>query len=75
MYRGTDWAPTPLMELQLAQPTPFKMISIGHMNLQNRTAPWQVDELVADEYVTLDLTLQPTYYHLLAQHQLGIVIL
>lgn len=72
--RGTEWQPTPLVEFKLQKPTTEKMISIGHMNLQNRTAPWQVDDLVADEYVTLNLTLQPTLYRLKAGHQLGVIL-
>lgn len=50
------------------------MISIGHMNLQNRTAPWQVDDLVADEFVTFNLTLQPTLCRLKAGHKLGVIL-
>ncbi|MBC6499737.1 HAD hydrolase family protein [Weissella confusa] len=31
-------------------------------------------DLVADEYVTLNLTLQPTLYRLKAGHQLGVIL-
>ena len=72
--RGTGWQPTPLVEFQLAKPTTEKMISIGHINLQNRTAPWRVDDLVPDEFVDVALTLQPTRYRLPAGHQLGVII-
>ena len=72
--RGTGWQPTPLVEFQLAKPTTEKMISIGHINLQNRTAPWRVDDLVPDEFVDVALTLQPTRYRLPAGHQLGVIV-
>ncbi|SCB92370.1 Xaa-Pro dipeptidyl-peptidase [Weissella bombi] len=72
--RGQNWQPTSLMEFELAKATPFKMITIGHMNMQNRENPWHVDDLRPHEYVDLTLTLQPTLYQLTAGHQLGIVI-
>ena len=72
--RGQNWQPTPLMEFELEKATPFKMITIGHMNMQNRENPWQVNDLRPHEYVDLTLTLQPTLYQLTAGHQLGVVI-
>lgn len=72
--RGKNWQPTALVEFELAKSTPFKMITIGHMNMQNRENPWRVNDLRPSEYVDLTLTLQPTLYQLTAGHQLGVVI-
>lgn len=72
--RGVNWQPTPLVEFQQAKTTPNKMITIGHINMQNRENAWRVNDLRPDEYVDLTLTLQPTLYQLTAGHQLGIVI-
>lgn len=72
--RGVNWQPTPLVEFQQAKKTPNKMITIGHINMQNRENAWRVNDLRPDEYVDLTLTLQPTLYQLTAGHQLGIVI-
>lgn len=72
--RGINWQPTPLVEFQQAKTTPNKMITIGHINMQNRENAWRVNDLRPDEYVDLTLTLQPTLYQLTAGHQLGIVI-
>ncbi|CAH0416728.1 Xaa-Pro dipeptidyl-peptidase [Periweissella fabaria] len=72
---GFQWREDTLNEFTLAsKATPFKMISKGHINLQNRTNAWQADELRADQYVDVELALQPTYYHLPAGHQLGLVV-
>lgn len=72
--RGVNWQPTPLVEFEQAKATPNKMITIGHINMQNRENAWRVNDLRPDEYVDLTLTLQPTLYQLTAGHQLGIVI-
>lgn len=71
---GFHWREDALNEFTLAKPTPFKMITKGHINLQNRTNAWQSDDLQADEFVELDLELQPTFYQLPAGHQLGLVV-
>ncbi|QBO36507.1 Xaa-Pro dipeptidyl-peptidase [Periweissella cryptocerci] len=71
---GFHWREDALNEFTLGQATPFKMISKGHINLQNRTNAWQSDDLQAEEFVDVDLELQPTFYHLPAGHQLGLVV-
>lgn len=71
--RGMNFAKTPLQEFE-SQKGQYKMISIGHINLQNRHSAWQNDDLLADEYVSVKLTLQPTMYRLRASHQLGVII-
>lgn len=54
--------------------TPFKMITKGHINLQNRESPWRVNELIPDHFYDVTVTLQPTFYRLPAGHQLGLVV-
>lgn len=72
---GFQWREDILNEFTLAKnATPFKMISKGHINLQNRTNAWQTDDLRADQFVDIALALQPTYYRLPAGHQLGLVM-
>lgn len=71
---GYRWREDDLREFQLAAPTPFKMITKGHRNLQNRNNAYHVDELKANEFYDLSVTLQPTHYRLLAGHQLGLVV-
>lgn len=71
---GYRWREDDLREFQLAAPTPWKMITKGHRNLQNRTNAYQVDELKPNQFYDLTVTLQPTHYKLLAGHQLGLVI-
>ena len=72
---GYHWQNNQLHEFTLAkQPSSFKLISRGHINLQNRTNLWQADPVEPGSFYQVDLSLQPTYYHLLAGHQLGLVI-
>ncbi|MEX0380312.1 Xaa-Pro dipeptidyl-peptidase [Leuconostoc sp. MS02] len=71
--RGVNFAKVPLQEFEL-QKASSKMITIGHINLQNRTNAWQNDALVANEYVAITLKLQPTLYQLRPGHQLGLII-
>ncbi|SOC25117.1 Xaa-Pro dipeptidyl-peptidase [Leuconostoc gasicomitatum] len=71
--RGVNFAKVALQEFEL-QNANHKMITIGHINLQNRTSSWQNDALVANEYVSITLKLQPTLYTLRAGHRLGLII-
>ncbi|MCH5465125.1 Xaa-Pro dipeptidyl-peptidase [Levilactobacillus tujiorum] len=71
---GYRWREDSLREFKLAKATPWKMITKGHRNLQNRTNAYQVDELKPNQFYNLSVTLQPTHYRLLAGHQLGLVV-
>lgn len=71
---GFHWREDSLREFQTTAPTPWKMITKGHRNLQNRTNAYQIDELKPNQFYRLRVTLQPTHYRLLAGHQLGLVI-
>lgn len=70
-----DWRRDNLREFTLQkEATPWKMITNGHINLQNRKNNYKVDELKANDFYDLTVELQPTFYHLLAGHQLGLVV-
>lgn len=70
-----DWRTDDLREFTLQNvSTPWKMISKGHINLQNRTNNYQVDQVKPNQFYDVSLKLQPTFYHLTAGHQLGLVI-
>src|SRR5699024_1557130 len=71
---GYHWREMSLREFKLTKETPWKMITKGHINLQNRHNTWQVDDLKAHEFYEFSFDLQPSFYHLLAGHQLGLVI-
>lgn len=72
---GYNWQEENAVDFKLdAQPSPWKMITKGHLNLQNRQHPWQVDELNPNTYYSLTTELQPMFYQLPAGHQLGLII-
>ncbi|MFT9118282.1 MAG: Xaa-Pro dipeptidyl-peptidase [Sporolactobacillus sp.] len=72
---GYDWREDKLNEFMLShQETLYKMITKGHINLQNRETPWQTDALIPGDFYELTLDLHPTFYHLPAGHQLGVIL-
>ncbi|KRM95518.1 x-prolyl-dipeptidyl aminopeptidase [Liquorilactobacillus aquaticus DSM 21051] len=71
---GFQWREDDLVEFSLAEETPWKMISKGHINLQNRHSNWQNDELQPNSFYTVSAKLQPTFYRLPKNHQLGLII-
>ncbi len=71
---GYHWREDSLREFQTTKSTPWKMITKGHRNLQNRTNAYHVDALKPNQFYDLSVTLQPTHYRLLAGHQLGLVV-
>ncbi|MBM7544427.1 X-Pro dipeptidyl-peptidase [Weissella beninensis] len=72
---GVHWRSDALNEFTLnSHLTPFKLITKGHINLQNRSNAWHVDSLAANQFVDLDFYLQPTYFKIPVGHQLGLII-
>ncbi len=70
-----DWRKDDLVEFTLnPQVSPYKMITKGHLNLQNQTSLWQANAVNPGQFYTVTLPLQPTVYHLPAGRQLGLVI-
>ncbi|WP_137597071.1 Xaa-Pro dipeptidyl-peptidase [Paucilactobacillus kaifaensis] len=72
---GHLWREDDLREFQLAtHPTDFKVISYGHINLQNRHNARENDDLTANQFVDIQLALQPIFHQLALGHQLGVII-
>lgn len=55
-------------------PTPYKKIVTAHLNMQNRHNYYRVDDLKPNQYVDVDLEFQPTFFHILPNHRVGLVI-
>ncbi|URL60855.1 Xaa-Pro dipeptidyl-peptidase [uncultured bacterium] len=55
-------------------PTPYKKIVTAHLNMQNRHNYYRVDNLKPNQYVDVDLEFQPTFFHILPNHRVGLVI-
>ncbi|WP_125981418.1 Xaa-Pro dipeptidyl-peptidase [Loigolactobacillus iwatensis] len=72
---GYNWKSDDLVEFT-PQPetTPFKMITKGHINLQNRQQSFKNEEVIPNEFYTVHFELQPTHFHLAAGHQFGLVV-
>ncbi|WP_281165552.1 Xaa-Pro dipeptidyl-peptidase [Liquorilactobacillus sicerae] len=72
---GYHWQTASPVDFRLEKnPSPWKMLTKGHLNLQNRQHPWQVDELKANTFYSLQVDLQPMFYHLPAGRQLGLIV-
>lgn len=71
---GYNWREDNVVELKLGSPSPHKLISRGHINLQNRENPWKVNDLKAGEFVEIELELHPTMYHLPKGRQIGVAV-
>lgn len=75
MALGYHFRKEDLREYELAtQPTPYQLISKGHINLQNRNSLTQVEAITPGQSYSVSLELQPTHYRLTAGHQLGLII-
>ncbi|MCL1631623.1 Xaa-Pro dipeptidyl-peptidase [Sporolactobacillus sp. CPB3-1] len=72
---GYHWREEHLNELTRARfATPFKMITKGHINMQNRENTWKVNELTPNQFYPITIELEPTFHRLAAGHQLGLVV-
>ena len=72
---GFHWREDDLVEFtKSATSTPWKMISKGHINLQNRTNRYQNDSVLPGTFNTIEFDLQPTAYQVEKGHRLGLVI-
>ncbi|MFC6181141.1 Xaa-Pro dipeptidyl-peptidase [Lactiplantibacillus daowaiensis] len=72
---GYHWREDDLKDFKLAAATsPYKMITKGHLNLQNRHEPWHAEALKANEFYDFAVDLQPIFHHLLTGHQIGLVV-
>ena len=72
---GFDYKTTDILEFKpTAKPTPSKLISLGHINLQNPKNAYEVQRITPGQPFHISLDLQPTHYHLPAGRQLALVI-
>ena len=71
---GRNWREDNLVEFKLGAEDDYKLISRGHINLQNRENPWKNDDLKANEFVEVEVVLHPTMYHLPAGRQIGLAV-
>ncbi|MDO4902759.1 MAG: Xaa-Pro dipeptidyl-peptidase [Limosilactobacillus sp.] len=72
---GYLWQSDDLREFRLQKETSeYKMIAHGHINLQNRRNPRDVDDLAAGQTVTVSFDLQPIFHELKRGHQLELII-
>ncbi|MGT2846851.1 Xaa-Pro dipeptidyl-peptidase [Streptococcus massiliensis] len=62
-----------LMELPFT-PNPYRLISKGYLNLQNRTDLLTVEEVKPNEWMEIELELQPTIYQMKAGETLRLVL-
>lgn len=71
---GRNWREDNLVEFKLGAEEDYKLITRGHINLQNRENPWKNDDLKANEFVEIEVALHPTMYHLPAGRQIGLAV-
>lgn len=71
---GFRWREDDLVGFTYGPKTSYQIISKGHINLQNRTAPWQNDELFPGTFYDVELALQPTFYTVPQGRKLALII-
>lgn len=72
---GYHFGQDDLREFQLQkEATDAKVISYGHINLQNRHDASTIDDLEAGQWVDLQFSLQPIFHTLKAGHQLELIL-
>lgn len=69
-----DWREDDLREFTLDKESSSKMITKGHINLQNRENNYKTDDLEPNVFYNINVELQPTFYKLKAGHKLGLII-
>jgi X-Pro dipeptidyl-peptidase len=72
---GYHWRKDDLREFTMAQVfTDYKVISYGHINLQNRHGSDHIDHLEKGKFVDVTFDLQPIFHTFNEHHQLGLLI-
>jgi X-Pro dipeptidyl-peptidase len=72
---GFDFKTTDIVEFKPAnKETPSKLITLGHINLQNPKNAYEVQTITPGQFFHVSLDLQPTHYHLPAGRQLALII-
>ncbi|MDT3391293.1 MAG: Xaa-Pro dipeptidyl-peptidase, partial [Bacillota bacterium] len=62
------------VEFKLQAATDFKLITRGHINLQNRVSRSTSLPVEPGSFYTVNFELQPTHFQLAAGHQLGVIV-
>ncbi|MFC6170601.1 Xaa-Pro dipeptidyl-peptidase [Loigolactobacillus jiayinensis] len=74
-YRLTPAGQTDdLVEFKLQPATDYKVITRGHINLQNRQSNTTNLPVVPNTFYTVNFDLQPTHFQVAAGHQLGVIV-
>ncbi|WP_235807167.1 Xaa-Pro dipeptidyl-peptidase [Lentilactobacillus farraginis] len=72
---GYNWRKDDLREfIPEKKASAYKKFTDAHMNMQNRENAYRVDDLKPGQFYTFEMAFQPTFWRLLAGHQLGILI-
>ncbi|WP_054722623.1 CocE/NonD family hydrolase C-terminal non-catalytic domain-containing protein [Lacticaseibacillus nasuensis] len=71
---GYDYKTDKIVEFKPAAETASKLITFGHVNLQNPKNAYEIQQITPGEAFTVDFDLQPTHYVLPAERQLALVI-
>lgn len=69
-----DWREDDLREFKLGSETNYKMITKGHINLQNRENTYRVNDLEPNKFYQISVELQPTFYRIPEGHKLGLIV-
>ncbi|WP_179395613.1 Xaa-Pro dipeptidyl-peptidase [Lacticaseibacillus absianus] len=71
---GFDYKTTTILEFAKAAPTASKLITFGHVNVQNQKNAYENVPVTPGEPFTLDFELQPTHLTLPADRHLALII-
>ncbi len=72
---GYQWRKDDLREfLPEKKASNYKKFTDAHLNLQNRENAYRVNELLPNQFYPVTIAFQPTFWRLLAGHQLGLII-
>jgi X-Pro dipeptidyl-peptidase len=71
---GYDYKTQDIVEFAPAKATEAKLISYGHVNVQNPENAYEIQTITPGEPFTVHFDLQPTHYVLPAGRQLGLII-
>ncbi|KHD46297.1 Xaa-Pro dipeptidyl-peptidase [Streptococcus hongkongensis] len=70
---GQNFAREDLKELPFA-PTDYRVVSKGVINLQNRADLLKIEEIVPDQWMTIQFALQPSIYQFHKGNQLRLIL-
>ncbi|WP_407891306.1 Xaa-Pro dipeptidyl-peptidase [Lacticaseibacillus sp. N501-2] len=71
---GYDYKTQDIVEFAKAKPTSAKLISYGHVNVQNPHNAYEIQTITPGEPFSVTFDLQPTHYVLPAGRQLALII-